>query len=106
MIMTLWHLMEALCVSMPVGASLAAARVAKTGFAGYVLCVLVGLTVGTCCGWAMYSSGKLMYLRIRQRSESVRERYFRLLYVGAMIWIVGSGFIGFWASRGILRLVL
>jgi hypothetical protein len=103
---SLWQFLHIYCVALTVGSSLAPARIVKGGFVGYALGLCVGLAVGVGCAWAMWNAGEVIGARIRRLSESVHERYFWLLYIGAMFWIALSGFIGFWASRGLLRLVL
>jgi hypothetical protein len=101
---TLWQLLILICLTIPIGGALASARLAKVGFGGYALAITIGLALGVCCAWTMWTVGKTVGDHIRRKSESLHERYFRVLYFAAMLWIVFALFLGDWVSSVILRL--
>ena len=91
--MTLWDLMTALCAVMPLAGALATVRDVQKGWLGYEIALVVGVVVGLLCAWAMRAVGTA--LATRSGTGSDRRRWnFRLLYVGALAWIVLALFIG------------
>ena len=102
-IMTLWDLLLAVCFVMPVSGAIAAAKLIRAGVVGYVLSVLIGLMLGLGCAWIAHKTGASVHNRVKQRDNSVQNRYFRLLYLGAMLWIVFALFLGLWITSPILR---
>jgi hypothetical protein len=100
---TLWDLLIALCFAMPIGGALASAKLAKTGFVGYALSVAVGLVLGLLLAWIMRTVGKIIAARIKQSPRSPEERYFRVLYFAAMLWIALGLFLGGWLSSVAMR---
>lgn len=104
--MSLWHLLHAVCVAIAVGSSVVPAGIANAGLAGCALAVTVGLAVGLCCALTMWTAGKVIGIRIRTLPNAVHEKYFRLLYLGAMFWILLTGLFGHVAAFLILRLAL
>jgi hypothetical protein len=94
--MSLWHLFHFICFSAVIGSSLSAARVHKPGFAGYSEAAALGIVLGLGSAWAMWTSGRALAMRIRRLPESQHESYFRLLYGGAMMWIIIASVFGFW----------
>lgn len=104
--MSLWHLLHAVCVAIAVGSSMVPARIANAGVAGYLLAVTIGLAVGVSCAWTMWTVGNVIGNRIRALPDAVHEKYFRLLYLGAMFWILLTGLFGHVAAFLILRLAL
>src|SRR6185437_10263417 len=104
----LWQLLILICLVMPIGGALASARLANTGITGYAVAVTVGLIVGTCCSWTMWSVHKTVAANLRQRSiggRSVSEWYFRAFYFSKILWIAFALFLGIWLSSWSLRLV-
>ncbi len=104
--MSLWHLLHLVCVAMAVGSSMVPARIANARVAGYLLAVTIGLAVGVSCAWTMWTVGNVIGNRIRALPDVVHEKYFRLLYLGAIFWILLTGLFGNVASFLILRLAL
>lgn len=103
-VVALWDLLLVVCVAAPVGAALTPARITHVGFGGYALVIAVGFVVGVCGAWMMNTAGANVAARIERTSE-VRERYFRSLYLAAMLWMVLTTFLGGWLSSIVLRLV-
>jgi hypothetical protein len=89
---------------MPISGALASAKFLRVGIRGYAFSVFVGLTLGFGCAWIMQKVGGLVYAHLKQRAVSVQERYFRLLYFAALIWIGFALFLGDWVTSPLLRL--
>jgi len=68
--MSLWQLLMLICVALPIGTSLASAHHAKVGPGGYALAIAVGLAVGACCGWAMYTTHNIVVGKLQSRPPS------------------------------------
>ncbi len=102
---SLWDLLTALCFVMPIAGAVASARLAKAGFRGYVLAIIVGFALRLCCAWTMLIVGKAAAAHIKRHPESVQERHFGALYFGAILWIAFALFIGGWVSSVSTRLV-
>jgi cation transport ATPase len=103
--MTLWDLLIGICFAVPIGGALESARSAKAGLCGYALAITVGIALGACCAWTMRTVGGTVYAHIERYSESLQERYCRVLYFAAMVWIVIVVFLGKWVSSALLRFV-
>lgn len=108
--MALWHLLILICVALPIGTSLSSARYANVGSSGYALAVAVGVAVGACCGWVMYSTHRMVMSKLQRRSHAEvslakQEWYFRGFYLAKILWVAFAGFLGFWLSFASLRIV-
>jgi hypothetical protein len=106
--MALCHLLILVCVAVPIGTSLSSARYANVGPGGYVLAVAVGLSVGVCCGWMMWKTHKFVGSKLQQlagASFARQEWYFRWFHLAKFLWVAFAGFLGFWISLTLLRLV-
>jgi hypothetical protein len=101
---SLWSLLIAVCCAMPIGGALSSAKSAKVAFGGYAFSIVIGLVLGLGCAWTMRKVGKNVGARLKRSVSSVQERYFRVLYFGAMAWIVFALFLGGWATSALLRL--
>jgi hypothetical protein len=82
--------------------SLGYCKTAKAGIAGYILAIAIALFMGAVFAWIMWVSGKAIGAKIQQRSSSLREWYFRGLYLAAVAWIVVVGLV----AQRILSLAL
>jgi hypothetical protein len=102
---TLWQLLILICLTIPIGGALASARLAKVGFGGYALAITIGLAMGVCCAWTMWTVGKTVAAHTERQSVSMRERYARALYFAAMLWIVFALFLGEWVTSATIRQV-
>src|SRR5438105_2050434 len=90
---------------MPIGGALASARLAGVGFGGYVLTIIVGLVVGGCCSWTMWSTHKIVVTKLQRRPDSehsVSEWYFRAFYFSKIVWIGFALWLGVWLSSLLL----
>ena len=70
----------------------------------------VGLVVEACCGWAMYATHRMVVSKLQGRPPSEvslakQESYFRGLYLAKLLWVGFAGFLGFWLSSTLLRIV-
>ena len=108
--MALWHVLILICVGLPIGTSLSSARYANVGPGGYCLAFAVGLGVGACCGWTMWKTHKIVFNKFQGPPPSgtslVKLDWFlRAFYLAKMLWVGFAGFLGFWISSRLLRLV-
>jgi hypothetical protein len=51
----------------------------------------------------MQKVGGLVHAHLKQGTVFVQERYFRLLYFCALLWIVFALFVGDWVTSVLLR---
>jgi hypothetical protein len=100
---TLWDLLTAVCLAMPVAGALASAKLAKAGFGGYALATTIGLALGVCCALTMRTLGRTVAANIKRHTESTQGWYFSALYAAAMLWIVFALFLGEWVSSVLMR---
>jgi Na+-driven multidrug efflux pump len=89
---------------MPTSGALASAKFLRVGIRGYAFSVFVGVILGFGCAWIMQKVGGLVHAHLKQNAVSVQERYLRLLYFGALAWIVFGLFLGSWVTPPLLRL--
>ena len=104
----LWHYLLLVCLVTPIGGALASAKLAGVGFGGYVLAIAVGLAVGACTSWTMWSTHRIVATKLRRHLDSghsVSEWYFRLFYFSKIVWIGFASWLGAWLSSLLLRLV-
>ncbi len=103
--MTLWDLLIAFCFAMPIAGALASAKLAKAGFSGYALAITSGLALGACFVWTIWTAGNTVDAYIKRQPVSLRERYIRALYFGAILWLVFGLFFGSWVTSVLIKLV-
>ena len=87
---------------MPVSGALASAKLLRVGITGFGFSVFVGLILGFGCAWTMQKVGDLVHAHLNESAVPVRERYFRLLYFGALLWVVFALFAGDWVTSMLL----
>lgn len=97
---SLWQFLHLMCVALTLGASMGSPEVAKAGFRGYAVATAVGLGVGVGCAWIMWNAGRIAFARIRSLPGSMRERYFRRVYIGAILWVI---LVAFFRRMGFAR---
>ena len=64
-----------------------AAQSAHLGPEGYSLLIGIAVLIGVANGWAMNRVGEIFVRRTKCYSEQVRERYARVLYLTAFVWL-------------------
>ena len=107
---TLWQFLILMCIAFPLGSALASARHEKVGPGGYALAIAVGLAVGVCCGWVMYATHNIAVRKLLRRPPSetslAKQKWFiRVFYLAKFLWLALAGFLGFWLSSVLLRVV-
>jgi hypothetical protein len=95
----------AVCFVMPLAGALAGAKLSKAGFGAYAVAVAVGLALGLCFAWIMWTVGKIVAAHMKGKPVPAQERYAWALYFAAMLWIVLALFLGGWVSSAVIRLV-
>jgi cell division protein FtsW (lipid II flippase) len=93
--------MTALCAVMPLVGALATVRDVQKGWLGYGVAIVVGVVIGLFCAWAMRAVGTALATRSRPGSD--RGWKFRLLYIGASVWIIFALFIGSCVAAALVR---
>ena len=104
----LWHLLILICFVMPMSGALAAARIARVGFAGDFAAVILALLLGTACAWLMWvihNSFCAYAQRRRERGGSVSGLCAALFYVTKLLWIIFACFLGERLSALLLRVL-
>jgi len=74
------------------------------GWIAYAISLLAGLALGAVAVWALIAIGRWMDKRYAGRSEAEANSAYRLLYVGAFIWIFASIFLGMGAGALVMRI--
>lgn len=103
---TLWDLLTVVCFVMPAGGALASARLAKAGFSGIAVAIVLGLALSFCFAWAMRVIGKIAGTHIRRQPSPRQNIYFMFLYLAAMLWIVFGFVLGASTSTALVRRIL
>jgi hypothetical protein len=107
--MALWHVLILICVALPIGSALASARYVNVAPGGYLLAAAVGLVVGACCGWVMWKTHWVVGSKVQRHFSHAplasQEWYFRAFYLAKLVWVGLAGFLGFWLSLALLRVV-
>lgn len=107
--MALWHVLILMCVALPIGTSLSAAQYANVEPGGYAVAIAVGFAVGACCGWTMWTTHKIVVSKLQRHlsgaSLAKQEWYFRAFYLAKTMWAGFAGYLGFWLSLTLLRVV-
>ena len=103
--MTLWHLLLGMYLSVSVSAAISAAKIRAAGIGSYSLALVIGLTCGLLGAWTMNVAGYKTHTYLRSRPERLQERYYRLLYAGAIAWILMSGLIVGLGSSALLGMI-
>ena len=99
----LWHLLLGICVATPIVASLAEARRASVGVAGYILALIVGIVLGAFFGWTMWATHWAVGNKIIKAAPAKEEWYFGALYFTKLLWIALAVFVATWLSNVVLR---
>lgn len=99
-------MLNAICFLIASIAAIEEARVAKAGFKGYALAIGIGLTLGLACTWAMWTAGERVLAAVQPYPEPKQERYYRVLYLVAVLWILIVVFITNHATSIAMRLVI
>ena len=99
----LWHLLLGICIATPIAASLAEARRASVGVAGYTLALIVGIVLGALFGWTMWATHLAVGNKIMKAAPAKQEWYFRALYFTKLLWIALAAFVAVWLSKVVLR---
>jgi hypothetical protein len=102
--MALWHVLILMCFAAPIGTSLVSAQYARVAPGGYALAIAIGLVVGGGCSWTMWITHRTVGDYI-QRHSNHPEGSFRAFYSAKILWIAFAGFLGFWLSSALLRIV-
>ena len=105
-IMAIWDLLNCICFFSPIGSALESAKHAKAGIAGFVLTTFVGVALGVVCTWAMWNVAEKIFKSVESHPKSKQERYFSVVYVSAVLWIVFVILLSNWVMSGLLRLVV
>ena len=102
---SLWQFLHLMCVALTLGASMGSPEVARAGFRGYAVATAVGLGVGLGSAWMMWNAGRFAFARIRTLPEPSQERYFRRVYIGAIMWVITVAILGGMSSHALVRLL-
>ena len=89
----LWTMMSFAGLIACVTSAVVAARGANLGIEGHSLLIGIATLVGIANVWAMNRVGDTFIRWTKRRSEQVRERYARLLYLTAFVWIFVPPFL-------------
>jgi hypothetical protein len=99
---SLWDLLTLLAASLAFSGAIVAEKSMGGGFGRGLLAALSGLVVG--------ASAVLLVRRVTRRllgegGKHLNDSTARLAYLGAVVWMALSLFIGFLVTRGVIRLV-
>ena len=104
--MTLWHLLLLICITTTFFTSLAVPWRANYGLSGYGIAIIVGFVVSAFFGWTMWTTHKAVAQRFENSPHPNDDWFAYGLYVIKIVWILLSGFVGFWLTSWLIRAVL
>ena len=99
----LWHLLLGICILTPIFGSLAQARRANVGVAGYILALIVGIVLAAFFGWTMWATHWAVGHKIMKAAPAKQEWYARALYFTKLLWIALAAFVAGWLSNVVLQ---
>lgn len=104
--MTLWHLLLGMVFFISFFGAVDSAKQAGSSILAYVVAIIVGLVIGTCCASAMWYTGKAVSAKSNKPyPPAVQVWYIRGLYFSSLLWIFLSAVLGKWSTSELLRLV-
>ena len=94
--MTLWDLLLAMNLVMPIAGAMSGAHELQTEWPGYCIAIVTGLALGAISVWILWTVGRLA-LRSTQADDTRSPWKLRLLYWAAFVWpfvtLFGSGWL-------------
>jgi hypothetical protein len=85
--------------------AMAAAKYAKVGLGGYVLAIIIGLSLAIGNAWMFYKLGGILADRTISYSETQQEWLGRAFYLFALLWLVVASILGNLVTSAVMRLV-
>ena len=108
--MALWHVLILACFGSVIGAALLPPRLQHAGGIGYTAAAVVGVIVGTACGWLMWLMHREFARWVRRRADTgraiaPRDWRFPAFYFSKLVWTLFATVLGFEASVALQRFV-
>jgi hypothetical protein len=108
----LYDLMMGWCFFGTLIGALEAAKAARTGYGGYAVAIIVGVSLGAGGVWTMWSVAMAVGTSAERPdsgySDSHKEWIFRALYFSAMLWVIMwiafASILGRWVLSALMRL--
>ena len=101
--MTIWVVLLGCCFFTPVLLALQEAKNFRAGIIGYVLCLIVGTTIGAICAALMMWVHNKFVWRSHERSAVLQNGILLTAFVAEALWVVLSGVLGWQVADVVLR---
>ena len=101
----LWTLLTVISSLTFLVAAVGTAQIAKVGFGGYAVAMVIGTVLGACNAWALQRVAAAVVDRSVRYSEKLREWCLGVLYVAAAVWALLAAFLGAWITSAAMRLI-
>jgi hypothetical protein len=88
--------------SMLVGAVLAA-KLGHAQLGGYLLAIIIGLSLAACNLWLVRKVGFLLARLEPSRSESLENWFGKAFCLTLLLWAACAEFVGFWVASVVMR---
>jgi hypothetical protein len=102
---SLWDLLTALSGSVAIAGAWSA--VESVGWIGFLLGLVIGMCTGIGCFFGIRIVGNYVFRRLlleAQKSPAVNlNPAYRLLYLVAFVWVIVSGFFGYYIAKLFIR---
>lgn len=100
--MTLWAVLTLASGSVAFGGALGAGLVGGRGGWSLFVAVLAGIVLGVLAPVVPHVVGDRVWRSIQSTAASSHQWPFRMLYIGAVIWVLMAGYLGNLITRAIL----
>ena len=102
----LWTLLLSICFLAAIAGAVNSAEAVQANWIGYILAIIAGSAVGTCCVWVLTRiANKVEATTSSLSSTRVRERYLGALYISTAFWMALAAITGEWLATAFMRLV-
>src|SRR5215471_7185366 len=100
-----WTLLTLLSSATLLASSVSAAKHSGASGGRFAVVVGLGLVLAALNLVALELMVSAIEGRIKSYPDAAQERIFGIIYIGAGLWIVGAGLVGFWCARAALHLI-
>jgi hypothetical protein len=101
--MTMWDLLLAMNLVMPITGAVARAHDLHAGWIGYYVAIVIGIVLGATSVWMLWAMGRLVVSSTP--ADDMRTTWqLRLLYWAAIVWPIAILFASGWLLSAALKM--
>ena len=101
--MTMWVLLLAMNLVMPITSAMARSHDLQAGWIGYCVAIAIGIALGATSVWTLWTMGRLV-VRSTPVDDMRATRQLRLLYGVAFVWPFVTLLASGWLLSAVLRM--